>query len=153
MLDPSMARARSLAMAALTACAAAWAGPPETLPPQALGERSAGEVLAALGAAEAAPADWLKVRAPAIPEGAGEVPVRVSAEGRRVAWLAIVATPNPRPLVAWARFGQRALPELVTRIRLARSGDVVVVAGTSDGVYAVRRHVKVLKTTGCGGGL
>lgn len=152
MLGPSMARARSLVMAALMACAAAWAGPPET-PPQALGERSAEKVLAAPGAAEAEPADWLEVRAPAIPEGAGEVPVCVSAEGRRVAWLAIAVTPNPRPLVAWTRFGPQALPELVTRIRLARSGDIVVVAGTSDGVYAVRHHVKVLRATGCGGGV
>ncbi len=153
MLHPSMTGARALAMAALMACAAAWAAPPETPPQRALGERSAEEVLTALGGAEAQPADWMEVRVPAIPEGAGEVPVRVSARGRRVEWLAIVATPNPRPLVAWTRFGPQALPELVTRIRLARSGDVVVVAGTPGGVYAVRRYVKVLKTTGCGGGL
>ena len=87
---------------------------------------------------------------PEIAENGNAVPISVSADGA-VAIL-VVSTENPLPGVATFRFGPLAASSSgSTRIRLARSQDVIVVAKMEDGTF--RRTSASVKVTvgGCGG--
>lgn len=85
----------------------------------------------------------------AVAEDGFRVPVTVTAEG--AAALMIVAPENPVPPIALARFGPMAVEqELATRIRLARTQEVMALARMADGtVRQVSRHVDVV-VGGCG---
>ncbi|MYH57887.1 MAG: thiosulfate oxidation carrier protein SoxY [Boseongicola sp. SB0675_bin_26] len=97
------------------------------------------------------PADGgLVLDVPEIAENGNAVPVSVSADGA-VAIL-VVSTENPLPGVATFRFGPLAASSSgSTRIRLARSQDVIAVAKMEDGTF--RRTSASVKVTvgGCGG--
>ena len=87
---------------------------------------------------------------PEIAENGNAVPISVSADGA-VAIL-VVSTKNPLPRVATFRFGPLAASSSgSTRIRLARSQDVIAVAKMEDGTF--RRTSASVKVTvgGCGG--
>ncbi len=87
---------------------------------------------------------------PEIAENGNSVPISLSAEGA-VAIL-VVSTENPLPGVATFRFGPlSASPSGSTRIRLARSQDVIAVAKMEDGTF--RRTSASVRVTvgGCGG--
>lgn len=87
---------------------------------------------------------------PEIAENGNAVPISVSADGA-VAIL-VVSTENPLPGVATFRFGTLAASSSgSTRIRLARSQDVIAVAKMEDGTF--RRTSASVKVTvgGCGG--
>ncbi|MDE0694384.1 MAG: thiosulfate oxidation carrier protein SoxY [Boseongicola sp.] len=96
------------------------------------------------------PADGgLVLDVPEIAENGNAVPVSVSADGA-VAIL-VVSTENPLPGVATFRFGPLAASSSgSTRIRLARSQDVIAVAKMEDGTF--RRTSASVKVTvgGCG---
>lgn len=88
--------------------------------------------------------------APEIAENGNTVPVEVSAEG--AAAIMVVAPGNPNAGVITFQFssltGERAAS---TRIRLAETQDVVVVARMEDGTFAkATRQIKVT-IGGCGG--
>ncbi|MDE0521527.1 MAG: thiosulfate oxidation carrier protein SoxY [Boseongicola sp.] len=85
-----------------------------------------------------------------IAENGNAVPIGVSADGA-VAIL-VVSTENPLPGVVTFRFGPLAASSSgSTRIRLARSQDVIAVAKMEDGTF--RRTSASVKVTvgGCGG--
>ena len=87
---------------------------------------------------------------PEIAENGNAVPISLSADGA-VAIL-VVSTENPLPGVAKFRFGPLAASSSgSTRIRLARSQDVIAVAKMEDGTF--RRASASVKVTvgGCGG--
>ncbi|MGZ2260273.1 thiosulfate oxidation carrier protein SoxY [Roseobacter sp. A03A-229] len=85
----------------------------------------------------------------AVAEDGFRVPIRVAAEGAEA--LLIVAPQNPVPPIALAEFGPQAVePQLATRIRLARTQDVLALARMPDGtVRQVSQHVDVV-VGGCG---
>ena len=87
---------------------------------------------------------------PEIAENGNTVPIEVSAEG--AASILILAAGNPLPGVATFNFGPLAASRSgSTRIRLARSQDVVAVAKMEDGTF--RKTSAAVKVTigGCGG--
>lgn len=87
---------------------------------------------------------------PEIAENGNTVPVEVSAPG--AASITILATGNPNPGVATFHFGKLAASQTAsTRIRLAKTQDVVAVAKMADGSFVqATRSVKVT-IGGCGG--
>ncbi|SIT15881.1 sulfur-oxidizing protein SoxY [Roseivivax lentus] len=95
-------------------------------------------------------ADGVTINAPEIAENGNTVPIEVSAPGATA--IAVYAAGNPTPPVATFRFGPMAAAQTAsTRIRLARTQDVVAVAQLADGSFA--RTVANVKVTigGCGG--
>ena len=87
---------------------------------------------------------------PEIAENGNTVPVDVSAEG--ASSIMLLAAGNPRPDVATFNFGPLAAKASAsTRIRLAKTQDVIALAKMQDGSFA--KTSKTVKVTigGCGG--
>ncbi len=88
--------------------------------------------------------------APEIAENGNTVPVAVSAPG--AVSIMVLATGNPTPAVATFNFGPLAGARSgSTRIRLAKTQDVIAIAKMEDGTF--RRAGATVKVTigGCGG--
>lgn len=85
----------------------------------------------------------------AVAEDGYKVPVEVAAEGARA--LMIIAPENPVPPVAMIRFGPMAVEQqFSTRIRLARTQEVMALARMPDGtVLSAAQFVDVV-VGGCG---
>ena len=99
----------------------------------------------------AAPGDGgITLTAPEIAENGNTVPVSVDAPG--AAAIAICATGNPVPGVATFSFGPAAGSRLAsTRIRLAKTQDVVAIAKMEDGSFRQARATVKVTIGGCGG--
>ena len=111
-----------------------------------------GESLAGTDSVSAAVADFtggavaadgsILLDVPEIADNGGAVPVRVEAPGARR--IAVFADGNPNPGVVEFRFGALVSPSASTRIRLARSQNVIAVAEMTDGTFRrVSRRVAV----------
>lgn len=87
---------------------------------------------------------------PEIAENGNTVPIEVAAEG--AAAIMLLAAGNPRPGVATFNFGKLAAESSAsTRIRLAKTQDIIAVAKLEDGSFTqVSKTVKVT-IGGCGG--
>lgn len=109
------------------------------------------EELIAAFAGDATPADGgVELTAPEIAENGNVVPVEVSAPGATA--ILLLATGNPSPAVANVTFGPKAGSQRVsTRIRLAKTQDVMALAKMADG--SVMQGMRAVKVTvgGCGG--
>ena len=92
----------------------------------------------------------VKLDLPEIAENGNTVPVSVEAEGATE--ILMLATGNPTPGVMVASFGPAAGKHaLATRIRLAKTQDVMAIAKFADGkVVRAKSNVKVT-IGGCGG--
>ena len=92
----------------------------------------------------------IELTAPEIAENGNTVPVSVTAPG--AVSIMLLATGNPTPAVATYNFGPMAGARSgATRIRLAKTQDVVAVAKMEDGSF--RKAGATVKVTigGCGG--
>ncbi|MEM9523176.1 MAG: thiosulfate oxidation carrier protein SoxY [Pseudomonadota bacterium] len=92
----------------------------------------------------------VELSAPEIAENGNTVPISVSAPGAVA--IAVFAEGNPEAEVATFKFGELAASQAAsTRIRLAKTQNVVAVAQMADGSFA--RTARVVKVTigGCGG--
>ena len=90
------------------------------------------------------------IGAPEIAENGNTVPVEVSAEGATD--ILLLAAGNPRPGVATFHFGAlSAASEAKTRIRLAKTQDLVAVAKMADGSFAQAKRTVKVTIGGCGG--
>lgn len=99
----------------------------------------------------------LTLTAPEIAENGNTVPIEVAVEGemtekKYVESILILAAGNPRPGVATFKFSPMT-PEVQasTRIRLAKTQDLIAVAKMNDGTFY--KDQKTVKVTigGCGG--
>ena len=88
--------------------------------------------------------------APEIAENGNTVPIEVSAPGATA--IAVFAEDNPESEVVTVRFGELAgSHSLSTRIRLAKTQNVIAIAQMADGTF--HRTARTVKVTigGCGG--
>ena len=107
------------------------------------------EIAAFTGGAEATDGG-IELTAPEIAENGTTVPIGVAAAGATV--IRVWATGNPTPGVATFTFGELSPNRSAsTRIRLAKSQDVVAIAQMEDGSF--RKASAAVKVTigGCGG--
>lgn len=107
---------------------------------------------------EAKPVDGkIILEAPEIAESGNTVPFTVSVESpmtekEYVSAIHVVSTGNPAPLIATFHFTPLAgRASAVSRMRLARTQDVIIIAALNDGRFLMgKRQVKVT-IGGCGG--
>jgi sulfur-oxidizing protein SoxY len=99
----------------------------------------------------------VQVDLPKIAENGGAVPITITVdspmtEESHVSDVLLVADGNPRPGLATFHFSPASgVAEVSTRIRLAKTENVIAVAKMSDGsVYMAKREVTVT-VGGCGG--
>ena len=90
----------------------------------------------------------MRLDVPEIADNGGAVPVRVAAPGARR--IALFADGNPRPRVAVFRFGPLVPPDARTRIRLAKSQNVIAVAEMADGSFRRASRKIAVTVGGCG---
>jgi len=92
----------------------------------------------------------VKLKAPAIAENGGVIPISVetSLDAKSVS---IYQDANPESLVAVFTVPQGGIVDYGLRIKMAKTGNVTVVVETRDGkLYSTSKEVKVTKG-GCGG--
>lgn len=88
--------------------------------------------------------------APEIAENGNTVPIEVSAPG--AASIVLFADGNPLPPVATFIFGPMAASRSAsTRIRLAKTQDVIAVAKMEDGTFQMAKAAVKVTIGGCGG--
>ena len=111
---------------------------------------SVDDAIAAFTGGAEATEGGINLTAPEIAENGNTVPIEVSADG--AASIMILAAGNPLPGVATFNFGPLAASRSgSTRIRLAKSQDIIAVAKMEDGTF--RKTSAAVKVTigGCGG--
>ncbi|ULB11426.1 thiosulfate oxidation carrier protein SoxY [Cereibacter azotoformans] len=119
-----------------------------TLPMPALA--AADEAIAAFTGGAATGSGGITLTAPEIAENGNTVPVTVDAPG--AAAIMLVATGNPEPAVATFTFGPAAGSQMAaTRIRLAKTQDVVAIARMPDGSFVQASATVKVTIGGCGG--
>ena len=92
----------------------------------------------------------ITLNAPEIAENGNTVPIEVSAPGAVA--IAIYAAGNPTPPVATFNFGPLAASQSAsTRIRLAKTQDVVAIAKMADGSFVRTSQTVKVTIGGCGG--
>lgn len=92
----------------------------------------------------------IKVKAPDIAENGAVVPVSVTTSISGVESISIIAAKNNTPLVANFNLASSAEGYVSTRIKMAKSADVVAMVKAGGKVYSARKSVKVT-IGGCGG--
>jgi sulfur-oxidizing protein SoxY len=102
------------------------------------------------GGAAAEQSDAIVITAPEVAENGAVVPVTVETAIPGVKSIAIVASANAIPLIASFDLGESALPFVSTRIKMAKTADVIAVVATADKFYRNAKNVKVT-VGGCGG--
>ncbi len=108
------------------------------------------QTLSALyGEAEILNSDKIRIAAADLAENGAVVPIKVEASLRHVRAISIIAIENPIPLVGKFVFGKATQGFVATRIKLAKSGDVIAVVETADGLYQARKTIEVT-IGGCG---
>jgi len=120
-------------------------------PEAAFSANSVEDALAALlGTGSHEPSEAVKLKAPDIAENGAVVPVTVESDVPDISSISIVAVGNQTPLVATFNLGAGALGFVSTRIKMAKTAEVVAVVKAGDKVVSAAKEVKVT-IGGCGG--
>src|SRR5690606_30934211 len=99
----------------------------------------------------------LMLKLPEIAENGNTVPFSISVdspmtEDDYVKAVHVISTGNPQPMVATFHFTpQSGKAAVSSRMRLAKTQDVVSVAELSDGKFAIARKEVKVTIGGCGG--
>lgn len=102
------------------------------------------------GTAQTQPSDDITIKAPDIAENGAVVPVSVETGIGDIAEIAIIAEKNGTPLAANFKLAGNAKGYVSTRIKMAKTSNVIAVVKTGDKAYSARKEVKVT-IGGCGG--
>lgn len=119
-------------------------------PGQAFSRKSEADVLQALYGKAAEPSDRITLDAPDIAENGAVVPISVTSTLPKVTSIAILLLNNPNTLAANYVIGEDTLPEVASRLKVAKTGRVVALVESDGKVYSASREVKVT-VGGCGG--
>lgn len=102
------------------------------------------------GGAEAGAGEAITLTAPEIAENGNTVPIKVSAPGAVA--ISVYADGNPVPPVATFKFGPlSASRSASTRIRLAKTQNVIAIAQMEDGSFQRTQAEVKVTIGGCGG--
>ncbi len=95
------------------------------------------------------PSEAIQILAPDRAENGAIVQVEVFSQLANTEAIAIFVDKNPTPLIANFMFSHGALPYVVTRIKMAETSDIKVVAKVGTQYFTHRKSVVVLEN-GCG---
>lgn len=115
-----------------------------------LAVKSVDEALKALGAPEATESDKIKIKAPEIAENGAVVPIGVTSEIEGTSEILLLVSKNPAPFAGRYHFGKKTEPAIKSRLKMAKTSDVMAVVKAGDKFYTAKSNVKVTKG-GCGG--
>ncbi|MCK5831792.1 MAG: thiosulfate oxidation carrier protein SoxY [Methylococcales bacterium] len=89
-------------------------------------------------------------RLPRKAENGAIVPIKITCDLENVHKIIILVRKNPHPLIAEFFLSSAVASEVTARIKMAKSGDVTVIAEAEGKIYYNKQHVKVT-VGGCGG--
>ncbi len=108
------------------------------------------EVLKMINAVDAKPSTDVQIKAPEIAENGAVVPLTVSSSMEGVTGISIVVANNPTPLAATFTLPEGTKAEVSTRIKMAKTSEVIALVQTKDGLFSAKQEIKVT-IGGCGG--
>jgi thiosulfate oxidation carrier complex protein SoxZ len=120
---------------------------------QAFDAKQTSDVLAALQATAVPVSKDIQIEAPQKAENGAVVQVEISSNqpAGSISSLRLLADANPTPLIASFELGKQVLPKLVTRIKLAQSGDLIALAQQNSGQFQQQRRSVIVLEDGCAG--
>ena len=118
--------------------------------PQLAGAATVAELTATFTGGAAPGTGGITLTTPEIAENGNTVPVSVDAPGAVA--IMLLAAGNPEPAVATFTFGPAAGSQMAaTRIRLAKTQDVIAMAKMADGSIVQTQNTVKVTIGGCGG--
>ena len=109
-----------------------------------------GALIGSLGSAEHSASDSVKLKAPDIAENGAVVPVTLSSSMDNVDAISIIVAANPGPLTCTYILSSSSVPFVSTRVKMAKTSDVIGVVKANGKLYSATKEVKVT-IGGCGG--
>lgn len=143
--------AAALAMPRSGLAAAAVAAPKASLWPEAAFKATMPDVaLKALwGSATLVSTDQVKMEAPDIAENGAVVPISIDANETGITGAALLARHNPYSLACAYEIPEGTSPAISSRLKLARTTEVITAVKAGGKLYATSKQVKVT-LGGCG---
>jgi len=105
---------------------------------------------AGLSIADEIPSKDIEITAPGRAENGAIVQVAVNSRIPKSEAIAILVDKNPTALIGNYMFNDGAVPNMVTRIKMAETSDIKVIVKAGDRYYTASKKVVVLEN-GCGG--
>jgi sulfur-oxidizing protein SoxY len=120
---------------------------------QAFEAKHTDEVMSALQAKAVPVSQDIQIEAPQKAENGAVVQVEISSRQLpgKISSIRLLADANPTPLIASFELGKQVLPKLVTRIKLAQSGELIALMQQADGQFQQQRREVVVLEDGCAG--
>jgi sulfur-oxidizing protein SoxY len=118
---------------------------------QAFEAKHTEQVLTALQATAVPVSSDLNIDAPQKAENGAVVQVAIDSTQSNITSLRLLADANPTPLIASFELGKQVLPKLVTRIKLAQSGDLIALVQQASGQFQQQRRSVIVLEDGCAG--
>ncbi|HSI45592.1 MAG TPA: thiosulfate oxidation carrier complex protein SoxZ [Methylophilus sp.] len=120
---------------------------------QAFEAKKTSEVMDALQAKAVPVSQDIHVEAPQKAENGAVVQVEISSQQGpgNISHIRLLADANPTPLIASFELGKQVLPKLVTRIKLAQSGELIALMQQTGGQFHQQRREVVVLEDGCAG--
>jgi sulfur-oxidizing protein SoxY len=120
---------------------------------QAFEAKQTEQVMAALEATAVPVSPDLQIDAPQKAENGAVVQVELTSHhpAGSVRSLRLLADANPTPLIASFELGKQVLPKVVTRVKLAQSGEVIALLQQVNGQFQQQRRQVVVLEDGCAG--
>ena len=97
------------------------------------------------------PSSDIVISAPDRAENGAIVQVEIATSIANVEAVAIFVEKNPTALIGNFMFSNGALPQIITRIKMAETSDIKIVVKAGDRYFTASKNVVVLEN-GCGGG-
>jgi sulfur-oxidizing protein SoxY len=142
LLKSAAALAGLLALAPFNALAALWNKP-------AFDSQNVDGALQGLGVMQAGPSRDIVLTAPDMAENGAIVQIEVESRIPGTEAIAVLAEKNPTALIANFVFSNGAEPYVITRIKLAETGELKAVVKAGGKYYSVSKKVEVA-LGGCG---
>ncbi|WP_229008690.1 thiosulfate oxidation carrier complex protein SoxZ [Methylophilus sp. Leaf408] len=120
---------------------------------QAFEAKHTAEVMAELQAKSVPVSQEIHIEAPQKAENGAVVQVEISSQqpAGSVSNMRLLADANPTPLIASFELGKQVLPKLVTRIKLAQSGELIALVQNTGGEFHQQRRDVIVLEDGCAG--
>lgn len=120
---------------------------------QAFEAEHTAEVMSVLQANAVPVSQDIQIDAPQKAENGAVVQVEISSRQLpgNIGSIRLLADANPTPLIASFELGKEVLPKLVTRIKLAQSGELIALMQQADGQFQQQRRQVVVLEDGCAG--
>jgi sulfur-oxidizing protein SoxY len=130
--------------------APAFAAANDKYPEDAFKQKGDADAIKALYGKTAEPSDKVKLDAPEIAENGAVVPITVSSTLADVTSISVLVAENPNALAASYKIPAGTLPSVASRLKMAKTTNVIAIVEAGGKLYSTAKEVKVT-VGGCGG--